>query len=56
MHELKDICDHSTMYARAEPDDEYDPHPEPMDPYMIDQDEYDIEDDGTMDVDDEDEE
>ena len=43
------------VYARAEPDDEYDPRPEPVDPYMIDQDEYDIEDDGTLEIDDEDE-
>jgi hypothetical protein len=56
MHELKDICDPATIYARAEPDDEYDPRPEPVDPYMIDQDEYDIEDDGSLVEDDEDEE
>ena len=56
MHDRNDICDRSKMYARAEPDDEYDPRPEPMDPYMIDEDEYDIEDNGSLDVDDEDEE
>jgi hypothetical protein len=31
------------FYARAEPDDEYDIHkPEPLDPYLIDKDEYEI--------------
>jgi hypothetical protein len=54
-HELKDFCDRAPLYARAEPDDEYDPRPEPVDPYMIDQDEYDIEDDGSLEIDDEDE-
>jgi hypothetical protein len=55
-HEFNNFCDSTPLYARAEPDDEYDPRPQPVDPYMIDQDEYDIEDDGTMDVDDEDDE
>ncbi len=36
-HELKDFCDRAPLYARAEPDDEYDPRPEPVDPYLIDQ-------------------
>jgi hypothetical protein len=54
-HEFNNFSDSTPLYARAEPDDEYDPRPQPVDPYMIDQDEYDIEDDGAMEIDDEDE-
>jgi hypothetical protein len=32
------------VYSRAEPDDEYDPRPEPLDPYLIDDDGSQIED------------
>lgn len=50
MSELRDICDRPIIRSRAEPDDEYDPRPEPLDPSLID-DEYDIEDDGALDDD-----
>lgn len=40
MLEARDLRDHPNVFARAEPDDEYDnPRPEPLDPYLIDQDE-----------------
>jgi len=42
MHEARDFCDRPSVYARAEPDDEYNPQPDPMDPYLIDHDELDI--------------
>jgi hypothetical protein len=38
MFEARDFCDSPNVYARAEPDDEY-PIPEPLDPYLIDEDE-----------------
>ncbi len=44
MHEPRDFCDRPSVYARAEPDDEYDRRPDPLDPYLSDPDEYDIED------------
>ncbi len=36
-----DFYDNPTVFCRAEPDDEYDPKPDPLDPYLIDQDEVD---------------
>jgi hypothetical protein len=36
MSELRDLYDRPTVYARAEPDDEYDSKPEPLDPFMED--------------------
>jgi hypothetical protein len=56
MSELRDSYDRPIINARAEPDDEYDPRPLPGDPYLIDdEDEYIVEDDGTMDLDEDDE-
>jgi hypothetical protein len=51
MFELRDVHDRPTVYARAEPDDEYDPKPEPLDPYLHDSDDEDIEDEGEFDED-----
>jgi hypothetical protein len=51
MSELRDICDRPTIYSRAEPDDEYDPRPEPLDPYLIDPDDDEIDDEEVLDVD-----
>jgi hypothetical protein len=39
MSESREFCDRPIVYSRAEPDDEYDPKPEPLDPYLIDHDE-----------------
>jgi hypothetical protein len=50
MPELTDNCEGLTIYSRAEPDDEYNPHPKPSDPNLID------EDDPYNDIEDEDEE
>ncbi len=52
MHEPRDFCDRPSVYARAEPDDEYDRRPDPLDPYLVDPDEYDIEDEEESDEDD----
>ena len=56
MHEARDFCDRPSVYARAEPDDEYDRRPDPLDPYLVDHDqnEYDV-DEGEEDEFDEDE-
>ena len=35
MHDPRDISDRPSVYARAEPDDEYDRRPDPLDPYLI---------------------
>jgi hypothetical protein len=48
MSELRDICDRPIIRSRAEPDDEYDPRTEPLDRFLIDPDEYEIEDDGEL--------
>ncbi len=53
MHEPRDFCDRPSVYARAEPDDEYDRRPDPLDPYLVDDDPYDIEDEEELDEDDE---
>ncbi len=50
MHEPRDFCDRPSVYARAEPDDEYDRRPDPLDPYLVDRD-----DDEYDDIDDEEE-
>ncbi len=45
MSKTEDV--HDRLHARAEPDDEYyydDHRPEPLDPYEIDRDQYDIDD------------
>ena len=42
--------DRQIVYARAEPDDEY-PKPEPLDPYLIDEDENDLNDEDELDED-----
>jgi len=34
---MREPRDHPNVYSRAEPDDEYD-RPEPLDPYLIDED------------------
>jgi hypothetical protein len=44
MFDPRDVCDRPRVYARAEPDDEYDRKPEPLDPYLYDRDDDDIED------------
>jgi hypothetical protein len=49
MPEPRDICD---VYARAEPDDEYDHKPEPLDPYLIDENGENIEEEEELDEDD----
>jgi hypothetical protein len=41
MFESREFCDRPIIYSRAEPDDEYEPKPEPLDPYLIDHDERD---------------
>jgi hypothetical protein len=54
MLEPRDLRDRPNVFARAEPDDEYDnPRPEPLDPYLIDQDEddEDVNDEEEMDED-----
>jgi len=38
MFEARDFCERPPAYSRAEPDDEYDPRPDPLDPYLIEQD------------------
>jgi hypothetical protein len=43
--------DRPIVYARAEPDDEYDKKPEPLDPYLIDEDEADLDDEDELDED-----
>jgi hypothetical protein len=49
MPEARDFCD---VYARAEPDDEYEDHkPEPLDPYLIDEDGETIEEEEELDED-----
>ncbi len=50
MPEARELCDRPTMYARAEPDDEYD-NPKTDDPYLIDEDETDINDEEELDED-----
>jgi hypothetical protein len=49
MHEPGNFSDSPSVYARAEPDDEYDRRPDPLDPYLVDRDEYDIEDEEELD-------
>jgi hypothetical protein len=51
MFDPRDVCDRPRVYARAEPDDEYDPRPEPLDPYLHDGDDEDIEDEDELDED-----
>lgn len=51
MFDPRDVCDRPRVYARAEPDDEYDPRPEPLDPYLHDRDDEDIEDEDELDED-----
>jgi hypothetical protein len=51
MTEARDFCELPTVYARAEPDDEY-PKPEPMDPYLIDEDQEEIIEEEEVDEDD----
>ena len=51
MSEPRDVRDRPSVYARAEPDDEYDRRPEPLDPYLNDRDEDDIEDEDELDED-----
>ncbi len=54
MHEPRDFCDRPSVYARAEPDDEYDRRPDPLDPYLVDDDyQYNVEDEEELDEDDE---
>ena len=40
MFEARDFCDRPTVYSRAEPDDEYDPRPDPFDPNLIEPEEW----------------
>jgi hypothetical protein len=54
MHEPRDFCDRPSVYARAEPDDEYDRRPDPLDPYLFDRDE-DVDEEDELDELDEDE-
>ena len=54
MIESTDRSERPLIYSRAEPDDLYDPPPEPEDPYLIDQDEYESEELEIFDEDDED--
>jgi len=42
MRDARDFCDRPSVYARAEPDDEYDRRPDPLDPYLIDEDDRDV--------------
>jgi len=42
MPEAKDLCERFSVYARAEPDDEYEWSPEPLDPDLFDPDLYEI--------------
>jgi len=52
MLQPRDFRDHPNVFARAEPDDEYDnPRAEPLDPYLIDEDEEDINDEEELDED-----
>jgi hypothetical protein len=51
MHEARDFCDRPSVYARAEPDDEYDRRPDPLDPYLIDHDELEIDEEEDLDED-----
>jgi hypothetical protein len=52
MLEPRDFRDRPIVYARAEPDDEYDsPKPDTFDPYLIDEDEADINDEEELDED-----
>lgn len=55
MHEPRDFCDRPSVYARAEPDDEYDRRPDPLDPYLVDHDQdddqYNVEDEEELDED-----
>jgi hypothetical protein len=50
MLEVRDFCDRPIVYARAEPDDEYD-KPDTLDPYLTDEDESDILDEEELDED-----
>jgi hypothetical protein len=52
MPELRDVCERPTIYSRAEPDDEYDRLPNPMDPSLTDEGEYEIDDEDELDEDD----
>lgn len=45
MAEPRDYRDRPRVYARAEPDDEYDRKPEPLDPYLHDRNDDDMLDD-----------
>lgn len=54
MLEARDFWDRPRVYARAEPDDEYDPTPEPLDPFLIDRDQYDPEEEEEEELNDED--
>jgi hypothetical protein len=38
MFEARDFCDRPPVHSRAEPDDEYDARPDPLDPRLIGQD------------------
>ena len=42
MPEAKDFCERPSVYARAEPDDEYESRLEPLDPYLVDPEMYEI--------------
>lgn len=39
------------LYGRAEPDDLYDPPPEIIDPYLIDQEDFELDDDSELNLD-----
>jgi hypothetical protein len=54
MFEVREFCDSLPVYSRAEPDDEYEPRPDPLDPYLIEQDdrrENELEDEEELDED-----
>jgi hypothetical protein len=43
MQNAREEYDRPIIFGRAEPDDEYLPRPEPLDPYLIDEDREEIE-------------